>query len=85
MGVEINNIAADKGNPGPQRGHTDEFFHRQVAPPPYRRLLHREDPRPSVLPERPNDAADGRRGRRVMATDGARAWQLDPQRGRPNQ
>ena len=47
------------------------------ASPPQRRLLRSEDPRQSVLPERPNDAADGRRGRRVMATDGTRAWQLN--------
>ena len=55
------------------------------APPPQRRLLRSEDPRPSVLPERPNDAADGPRGRRVMDTDGTRAWQLDGRfRGDPH-
>ena len=50
-----------------------------------RRLLRSEDPRPFVLPERPNDAADGHRGRRVMAADGTCAWQLDGRcRGDPH-
>ena len=50
-----------------------------------RRPPRSEDPRPSVLPERPNDAADGRRGRRVLATVATQAWQLDGRcRGDPH-
>ena len=50
---------------------------RVEASPARRRRLPDEDPRAYGYLERPDDAADQRHGRHVMATDGPRAWQLN--------
>ena len=47
------------------------------AAPPCRRLLRPEDPRACGHLERPDDAADWRHARWVMATHGTHAWQLN--------
>ena len=52
------------------------------APPAQRRLLRSEDPRPSVLPEHPDGAADGRCVLQVMVTDGFGARRLEFRSGR---